>query len=307
MKIIGIMCVKNEDWVLEASLHAALQWCDSIVLVDHSSTDTTYDIYNRLASHYVRRINYSRWESTKLQKCFDPHTKGFIEIPVVDPDAPWDEMDMRQHSLVIGRKYRGTHFAIIDADEILTANLKNSVRDWAESLQPGQCMNLPMLAMRTLDQYQNDESVWSRAQLTIMFRDDPVLTWKPAGDGYHHHHRAPYGIAKNNFVPHTDKSVGGVMHLQFANRRRLMSKHILYRMVDHLRWPGRETVDRLNEKYDEALVHSTSLSKVPEEWWRGYRKDKIRLETYPWQDGEIRKLIRKNGRPAFSGLDLKGM
>ena len=43
------------------------------------------------------------------------------------------------------------------------------------------------------------------------------------------------------------------MHLQFANKRRLLAKHVWYRMIEHLRWPGRTPVTVLNSKYDQAL------------------------------------------------------
>jgi hypothetical protein len=99
---------------------------------------------------------------------------------------------------------------------------------------------------------------------------------------------------------------GGAMHLQFANQRRLVAKHVLYRMVDHLRWPGRETVKQLNFKYDQALTPAGKLSACPKEWWDGHRPDLITLEGIPYQEDEIRRLLSEHGRGAFEGLDLKG-
>src|SRR3990167_7796994 len=106
MKLIGLMCVKNESWVLGLSARAALRWCDEIVMVNHSSTDDTVVVIQELEREFPWRIQYSHWED-----------KG-----------EWDEMEMREHSLLLGRKFGGTHFAVIDADEIVTGNLLSSVR-----------------------------------------------------------------------------------------------------------------------------------------------------------------------------------
>lgn len=319
MKLIGLYLCKNEEWVLEASLRSALCWVDELIVVDHSSTDSTDLIINRLCEEYPFRVNHSRWTKTKKEKTYthygqngkllpDGYTRE-IEIDVPDEGYKWwDEMDARQHSLELGRKHKGTHFAIIDADEILTANALPYVRSWFSWLQPGQILEVPMLAMRNLHEYQDDDSVWSRAFLTLGFADvKDILSWKPASDGYHHHHRAPHGVSKNPLRAWTNKSQGGVMHLQWCNEKRLKAKHVLYRMIDHLRWPNRETTEELNRKYNEALITPAKTSQVSQEWWAGQNKDLINTNGWPWQDMEVRRLLSEYGREAFAGLDLLGM
>ena len=319
MHLIGLMVCKNEEWVLEASLRSALRWVDELVVVDHESTDGTMSIINRVCEEFPLRVNYSRWTKTKKEKTFTrygengrPLPDGYtreIEIDVPDENYKWwDEMDVRQHSLELGRKHGGTHFAIIDAAEIMTANAMSFVRSWFSWLQPGQIVEVPMLAMRSLHAYQDDDSVWSRAFLTLGFSDiKNIISWKPAIDGYHHHHRAPYGITKNPLRSWTDKSLGGVMHLQWCNERRLKAKHVLYRMIDHLRWPNRETPEELNRKYNEALIAPVKTSAVNPAWWNGNNQDLINTNGWPWQDMEARRLINEYGKEAFAGLDLLGM
>lgn len=97
------------------------------------------------------------------------------------------------------------------------------------------------------------------------------------------------------------------MHLQFANRRRLLAKHVLYRMVDHVRWPGRETVKQLNWKYSQALEPPDKVSPVPDEWWgAGGIQNEINLGGKPYQENEIIGMLQRYGPGAFEGLDLKG-
>lgn len=281
MNIMGLMLVREEDWILGTSARAALKWVDSLMIVEHHSEDQTELICANLEMEYPDRVHL-----------------GY------EPDIEhWDEMQMRDRMLVAGRDLGATHFAIIDADEILTANNLANVRGWFLALRPGQILDVPMIPMRGLYEYQHDGSVWSRAKLTLGFRDDSHLTHRPGKDGYEHHNRPPHGCRKNRHTPSCD---GGTMHLQFSNKRRLISKHILYRMVDHLRWPGRESVKRLNQKYDAALQDPTELQPVPWEWVTGYQWNKINLHGVPWQENRIKGLLELHGRESFAGLDLKG-
>jgi hypothetical protein len=39
MKLIGLMPVRGEDWILGLSARAALMWCDELVILLHSCTD----------------------------------------------------------------------------------------------------------------------------------------------------------------------------------------------------------------------------------------------------------------------------
>lgn len=303
MKLVGVMLARNEAWIIGASLRSALEWCDEVVVVDHASTDDTAKIVGEVSGDYPMRVHYSRWEPTK--KIVVERDGIGHEIDVVDPDAPFNEMEIRQHSLDLARKFGATHIAIVDADEILSANLHLYVREWFERLQYKQLLELPMLAMRTLHHYQADESVWSSAILTLGFKDHPDLAWKAAGDGYEHHHRAPYGITGTPFRPVASKEYGGVLHLQFANIRRLKAKHVLYRMVDHLRWPLRETVTELNAKYDQALQEPKKVKQIPQDWWDISLLRLVNLDDEPWQEWGIAKLLNQHGPAKFAGLDLK--
>lgn len=316
MRLIGLICVRNESWVLGCSLRAALRWCDEVVVVDHNSSDGTFEIISEVTAENPWRVHYSRWTPTEEKELtsrfegsrtiLNPNPgKTWKQAVPTEDESRWDEQDMRQHSLLLGRKHGGTHFAMIDADEILTANLLYRVREDASKLQPGEILDYPLYAMRTLDEYQDDDTHWSRGWMSIVFRDAPHLTWKPAADGYHFHSRCPWGTTKR-LTPVAWKD-GGVMHLQFCNRRRLVAKHVWYRMVEKVRYAERSTVQQLNEKYDDALRPPRNLTSVPVEWWSHYPRGGIQLEGWPWHEGEVRKMADKYGLGKFEGLDLKGL
>ena len=106
MKLVALMPVRNEEWILRLSAAVALSWCDHIVFLDHASDDETGSILLSLAAA----------------------RPGQVTI-LLDPDPTWKEMEHRQALLDAGREVGGTHFALVDADEIITANLRPHIRE----------------------------------------------------------------------------------------------------------------------------------------------------------------------------------
>jgi hypothetical protein len=288
IKIIGLMLVRSEEWVIGCSLRAALDWCDAVVVYLDRCIDRTEQIV------------------MDIQKEF---SGGRVIVGVHGPSEHWEEMGLREQTLKLGRMASGTHFAIIDADEIVTANCLPHMRNWAKSLAHRQLLDLPMVPVwNSLDLMRDDDSDWTRSRLTVAFRDHPDLMFSTPAGAYQHHDRPPKNCKKaveERMWP-IDKYQGGGMHLQFANQRRLLAKHVLYRMVDHLRWPNRESIETLNRKYDNALSAPKKLTDIPKDWWGSYRKDLISLDSVPWQEEEIRRLLKAHGEQAFSGLNLYG-
>ena len=288
MKIVGLTLVRNEQWTIEFCLRVALRWCDAVQVFMDRCFDATGDIVYRLKDEFGDRLNIHDYKTGTY----------------------WAEMGQRQRGLEIGREMGGTHFAIIDADEALTANLAPKVRDWFAVLKPGHLLELPMIAVRTAHDYQQDDSVWSRSQLTLGFCDLPDLNWKPAYDGYEFHHRAPYNSGAS-VRPLTESRVdGGVFHTQFANKRRIIAKHIWYALTERIRWPDRResTVEKLNEKYSQATDESRLQTRpIPDAWREGYPWHLINLDDEPYFNGEIRKMIEKHGKGILDGLTLQGV
>jgi hypothetical protein len=236
---------------------------------------------------------------------------GKVIVRYVNDAEKWDEMPMRQLSLDIGREAGGTHFAVIDCDEMVTHNLLPEIRRHFEFLRPGQLLEYPMIPVwGDKGNYRDDDSVWCKAWLTLGFCDRPGITWRPGTDGYQYHNRPPFGsdLQEEQRSRPIRRGDGGVMHMQFMNRRRIIAKHVLYRMVDHLRWPDRDTVQGLNWKFDQALdERGMKLSPIKYEWWFDYPSHLIYLYGTPWQEQEVKRLLSVHGKERFRGLDLKGL
>lgn len=283
-KIIGLMLVRNEDWVLGLSARAALQWCDALYVYCHKCTDKTQEILDAISAEYPERV-LRAWSEAD----------------------DWDEMDMRQTTLKMGRKWGATHFACIDADEVLTGNLLPSIRERVLALKPTQALDLPMIpCWRSLDHYRSDESVWSRAYISMAFADDKGVAWKPEKGGYQHHHRLPYGVRAKRELTHAD---GGVMHLQFANWRRLTAKHAWYKCVEATRFTKR-TTEEIDRVYNQALDENNLNTKpVPAAWWAPYSQwiRCVDMKSEPWHTAECKRLYTAFGADKFRGLNLFGV
>jgi Glycosyl transferase family 2 len=280
MKLIGLMPARNEDWVLGLSARVALQWCDEIAILMHECTDSTAQIVADLHSEFPGRIGD------------------------VDAAGPWDEMKHRQRLLDNARAEGATHIAMIDADEVLTANLVDSIRDYIDQLAPGQMLDLPGYNLRSSLEHYHANGIWGNRWFSVAFKDTPEAHW--AGDKFHS--RNPAGVTWRNYRP-IKQDEGGVMHLWGASERRLIAKHALYKVVERLRFPEKPitVIDRL---YSLAIKPRETwlFDPVPAAWHHEQLEYKYCFpDAVPWQEAEVRRLVAEHGRGTFDGLDLFGL
>lgn len=298
MKLIGLMPCRNEDWVLALTARAALMWMDELVILDHASTDESHAIMNELVNNWRERV------------CI-----------IDNPDPTWHEQAHRQMMLDAAHREGATHIATIDADELLTGNLLPDIREMIEILSPGEVLQLPWIAATTnqTPHYINDGV---DPFVTTAWKDDARFHWSAEPrNGYDYHRRHPFvkgGSEYQQFnFPFPGYESGGVMHLQFLNRRRLLAKHALYQMQEAIRWPGKylgeadpEATAKVRAMYAhtvERLEHD--MQPCPAEWWGPYVDLLGFIDPYkePWQVAECRRLIVEHGREKFAGLDLFGI
>jgi hypothetical protein len=282
VKIVGIMPARNESWVIAYSARAALEWIDYLILLDHASTDATPGMLVAVFADYPGRVEVLK-----------------------EPDPMWTEMAQRQRMLTAAREVGATHVAIIDADEVLSANIYLVALKTAAKLRPGEVLMVPWHnAWRSCDRYRCDDSKHARQWLSLVFCDRQDLYW---GGAERFHHRAPFNSSPGPKVP-GDRHDGGVMHLQRASWRRALARQAWYKCVERLRWPDKP-VDEINRPYSESLdEHGLSTRPVPAEWWpSGLDRSMINIDAEPWQELEVRRMVAEHGRERFSGLDLFGV
>lgn len=288
LNLVGLMPVRNEDWVLGLSARVALMWCDKLVILDHASTDRTPAILSDLCREYPGRVSVCRNEN-----------------------GIWDEMQHRQSLLGEGRRLEATHIAIVDADEIVTGNIVGTLRRTVETMQRGSILQLPGYNLRGAWDRYHANGIWGNRWFSVAFADDPRLYWR--GDRFHH--REPMGIPLNQWRP-VGQGGGGVMHLWGLSERRLIAKHAAYKIIEALRWPQKPKAE-INRIYSQAITPAANpqfeqnwrYAAAPENWWAPYA-DLLRhlhADAAPWQEQMCRDLCEQHGAARFAGLDLFGV
>jgi hypothetical protein len=291
MKIIGTMPVRNEHWILGWSARAIMQVVDHLVILDHCSTDGSRGIEHEIITEFPGRVTV-----------------------LLDDNPVWFEMAHRQRMLDYARQLGATHIIMVDADEVLTANLISTIRATIEKLPKRLVLNLPWIALaRGVDKFYAS-GVWSERFVSAGFVDLPEWHWKAQGEEkYDYHHRHPMGLPYAPWEPVTQYE-GGLLHFQFVNERRLRAKQAAYQVDEVLRWPGRQRPEEIARLYGRAVYESdpavARTAPVKPEWLAGYEGLMERYfhpEAEPWQEAVVRRAIATHGRGRFKALDLFGV
>ena len=98
VKIIGLVPAHNEQNIITQCLQGLSLYTDAIVFLDDASDDNSFEIVESLkeSCNVVSIIRKTKWHREEPEN----HNKLLTE----------------------GRKLGGTHFIVIDADELFTAN-----------------------------------------------------------------------------------------------------------------------------------------------------------------------------------------
>ena len=273
LPITGLMPVRNEAWCLRASIEWSLKWCSHLVVLDHNSTDATDDILD------------SAWDDR-------------VHV-VYENDPAWNEANIRQRLLDVGRRMGNDYYALIDADEFLTRDTMTLLQGFA--LMPGELIRMPWRNMwRSLEWYRSDNSRFGSQSMTdVVFRDAPGISFQPKEGGYQIHTRRPVGC-------HVVEVGGpGVLHIQHANWRRLCAKQALYKMNEVLVYG--KPVEEINARYDPTVSEAGLETKLLLADWRPEVWDYVDLAAAPWQEAECHRLWNRHGSARFKGLNLYGV
>lgn len=291
MNLVSITPVRNEEWIIGFSLRAMLMWVDSAVVLLHACTDRSAEIVREVASE-----------------------TGRVEL-LEENNPDWHEMAHRQKLLDAARAREATHIAMVDSDEVLCGDLLTVIRSHIQRLPLGSWLQVPLpclwgsletwavSAPSRHGQYRCD---WGRSVTSVAFADSPRLCWRRR-DNYDHHSREPMHSRPGLMLTPPGRS--GLMHLQFASRRRLVAKHALYKVTERLKYPWKLSAD-IDALYNLAINPScVELAPVPQSWWMPYDAllHCIDLDAEPWHEAEVRRLYDKHAPQSFRGLDLFGL
>ena len=282
MRLVNIQPVRNEAWCIGLTARALLRWVDDAVFLLHACTDASESILEAVASEHPGRVHV-----------------------IHEPETIWREMHHRQRLLEYARCLDATHVSVVDADEIIAGDTMPVMRDHVGLLGPKKFAAIKFRnIIDGLDQYRAEQGDWgTNAGTIVAFGDHPHLCWE-ARNGYDHHQRSPYGSSMSSYI-----QGGGLLHLQFASRRRLLAKHALYKVSERIKYPQKSIRD-IDALYNMApSLSGIDRKPTPAEWWAPYA-DLMRycnVDSEPWQEQATRNLVAQHGAAHFGGLDLFGV
>ncbi|NTW98827.1 MAG: glycosyltransferase, partial [Geobacteraceae bacterium] len=280
LKIVGLVPARNEKHIISQCLRALSLFTDAIVYLDDASTDETLHIVESLANecHIERIIRKTEWHR----------------------DEPGD----RNAMLKAGREIGGTHFIVIDADEMLTSNLAigNMIKAEILKLQPGDRLALNWIQLwRSVDQYRFDQSVWTWNYKEIIFCDDGVCSYS---SDFIHTPRVPESLHGQTY--RLEGYDAGLLHFQFVNWSNLLLKQAWYRCLERIREPGKP-VSEINKRYAPSKDETDlGLKPVPVNWFDSYSFfDPAAYDQLDvWRKDQVLGWFRQYGREHFAGLDI---
>src|SRR5581483_1771406 len=123
----------------------------------------------------------------------------------------------RNELLKAGRSIGGTHFIVIDVDEMLTSNwLKNNLlRKKILQLEPGDHIYLTWIQLwRSIEEYRFDDSVWTNNMKAFIFCDDGKCRYRSQ---FLHTPRVPKNLKGK--AHRIEGYQYGMLHYQFVNWR----------------------------------------------------------------------------------------
>lgn len=279
-KIVGLLTARNEAQFITQTLYALARYTDAIVFLDDASDDNTVEIVKSLA-----------------KEC---HIERILEKKSWYRDEPGD----RNAVLAAGREIGGTHFIILDADEMFTANCANNdaLRRQILALQPGQRLQMSWVQLwRSVHHYRYDDSIWTNNYKHFAFCDDGQCFYK---SDFIHTSRVPDNLAGQTLV--ISGYEFGVLHFQFVNWRNLLIKQAWYRCLEHIHHPNK-SITEINTRYAPSKDETgLGLKLAPPEWFGGYEFFEPAIFDQPetWREAQVLNWFEQYGRTFFAELDI---
>jgi len=276
MKVIGLMPVRNESWILRITLEVLSEICDSIIVADQASDDDTREICKDFAS-VVLIHNKETGHSNKVR---------------------WQLLDA-------ARSFDGNNLLLsIDADEIIPPSLfKESIARIKSQLVLGQGLEFLWVQLwKSPNYWRDDKSVWSNNWKTVAFLDDRKVDYDRDNVVINDHtSRVPrpanVGACRLDGVP--------LLHLQWAAWERAQLKQAWYRCAELLNGINPKAI---NDKYAITLDDpSARLSRVPSAWLEGIQVQSLKAQMSirsSWHLNEIVHWFDQRGVEFFEPLEI---
>jgi len=279
MKIIVLMPVRNEEWILEKSLKAISLFADHIIVGNQASIDRTPQICKRFP-----KVVY-----------------------LINPEEYPGKKNRRQILLDKARELYGAGNIIfcLDADEIPTSNILEdaSWKNSLESLKIGQSIKLEWVNLwRSSRKYCHDKSIWKKSFRYFIFKDDGVTNYTL---GNIHESKIPSVFLKR-YLRHENIKI---MHFHFVLWSRMISKQQHCRIMEKRVFPQKSFLIINGRYWNTKDERNIILKDTPNSWLKNWQDKGINLENFSknelyWFDIEILQDFKRYGTEYFKWLDI---
>ena len=246
MKIIALVPVRNEAWVLEHSLACWSGFCDVVIVNDQMSTDSTREICRRFPKVVLLETTstgrQTRWPGSPSRR------GGGCSMPRAS--------------------YDGNNLLwCTDADELTPPTLARAFfEQHAEELAPGRVIECRFYNLwNSLDEVPQDLSVYGPRWKPMGFVDDRIVDYPRGAVRPLHEPRMPIEPGETALRAEALP----VLHLQWTMWQRNQMKQAWYRCIDFM--DKRMTAAEVNAFYSitlpESYVHTEDL---PDDLASGY-------------------------------------
>jgi glycosyltransferase involved in cell wall biosynthesis len=270
MKIVALMPVKNESWVLKSSLKSLSTVVDEIIVFDDNSDENYEDIFSQLSK-------------VKVFKGGD--------CDIVNMSSK------RKKLLELGRVSGGTHFVWLDADELFSDVFLTNFSLYIKKMVPGQKMMMKWIFLCDKKSYRCD-GVFSDLYKDFIVYDDGVAEFedKKLSEG-----RTPGNNSNPIIVNPRD---GVVLHLQYMNKDRNDFKQAWYRCLELI--DGKRGARRINNTYAIAANSEKWRKNILPKNFESKFLDDINPETSDdnWYFKELLTFFDKYGIEFFEPLQI---
>lgn len=279
MKVIALLPVRNEAWVLAHSLSCLSGFCDVVLVCDQRSDDASREIAREIPKVVL------------------------VDGATADDPAARLPQRARWQLLDAARQYDGHNLIwISDADELVSPRL---ARAWLQSradLQPRtviECMfynlwNNPL-------EYRSDWTLYRPHWKAMAFVDDRRVDY-PRGAGLPplHEPRLPLGLSEQ---PVRADNLP-VFHLQWLLAERNQTKQAFYRCLELLQQQG--SAADVNARYSITLTQPfTRTTPVRAEWVKDITFPDFAIDREPsWHEEQIFRWFDEHGVETFEPLEI---
>lgn len=270
MKIITLLPVKNEAWILPITLKNMSDFSDHIIIADQQSTDGSIEIYEK-----------------------------FEKVEVIQNNNTTHNNSVRWQLLDYVREKYGTQNIIVcvDADEMIQPAAITHIQKLITSAQESISFTHPWLQLWGGIYKHRTDSVWKNNYKSIIFFDDGKIDYERKTVLNDHTSRIP--ICKKDII--LDQFP--LLHYQYIHLQQAEIKQAWYRCSELI---SGNTPKKINHKYSIAkndtgvILESTKpewLQNLPEvSYTYSIEKD--------WRYKDILSWFKKYGINYFEDLDI---